>query len=282
MTFEKIQGAYELGRTMTLAAISTRQLGKTFPVGAGFRMFGRNRAAKPALQCVDLDVAIGEIFGLLGPNGAGKTTLLEILATLLLPSEGEARICGHDVVKNADNVRGMVGYCPSATESFYPRLTAFENLEFFALINDLASAEAKARIGALIPLVGLDDSAAAAFQKLSQGMKQRLAIARALLTDPPVLLLDEPSKSLDPLLQKEIWRLLRGVIAEKMGKTILLVTHSLAEVNAICDRMAILKQGRIVCEGPVAEVKASLGGDDLGAAFERALLDATSDERGAP
>jgi ABC-2 type transport system ATP-binding protein len=264
-------------RSMSEPSILVHNLSKTFPAGGVWSTLAsteRNGAGKRALREIDLEVAPGEVFGLLGPNGAGKTTLVEILATLLLPSSGEARVCGRDVVKEADAVRCLVGYSSSAPDSFYPRLSARENLEFFALLNDLTAAEAKQKIAALFDLVGLNDAGTVAFQKLSQGMKQRLALARALLTDPPVLLLDEPSKSLDPLLQREIWRFLRSVLAEKMRKTILLVTHSLAEVEAVCDRIAILNEGRIVCAGSVAAVKNSLGEQDLAAAFERAIAGA--------
>ena len=258
---------------MNDAAISVRNLVKSYPAGNPLRRLLRSggAAGNEVLHGISLEIAAGEVFGLLGPNGAGKTTLVEILATLLLPSGGQARVCGHDVVSEAAKARTLTGYCPSAAESFYPRLDAVENLEFFALLHDFTVSGAAAKITALLNLVGLADARGVQFQKLSQGMKQRLSLARALLTDPPVLLLDEPSKSLDPLLQIEIWRFLRDQLTKKMGKTILLVTHSLAEAESVCDRIAILNEGRIVSLGSVAEVKQSLGGRDLAAAFERAV-----------
>ena len=158
---------------MSRTAITIENLTKVFPVGnslsnlllAPFRSKG-----KEVLRDIRLDIAPGEAFGLLGPNGAGKTTLLEILATLLLPTRGDVRVCGTDAVRQAAQVRKVVGYCPSATESFYPRLTCWENLEFFGLLNDLPVGKAKQKIGATLNLVGMDGARAVPFQRLSQGM----------------------------------------------------------------------------------------------------------------
>jgi ABC-2 type transport system ATP-binding protein len=171
-----------------------------------------------------------------------------------------------------NETRRRVGYCPAVADSFYPRLNAVENLEFFALLHQFSSRQARERIAFLLELGGLTEAHGVAFQKLSQGMKQRLALARALLADPPALLLDEPTKSLDPLRQIETWRFLRDTLSKKLGKTILLVTHSLAEAAAVCDRLAILDSGKIVKVGTPAEVQSALGGGgDLAAAFERAV-----------
>jgi ABC-2 type transport system ATP-binding protein len=255
---------------MNDASISIRGLSKSFPADGLLGSLRSQGSLVPVLRGIDLDVPAGQIFGLLGPNGAGKTTLLEILATLLLPSGGEARICGRDVVAQADDVRGRIGYCPAASESFYPRLSSVENLEFFAVLQDLSAERARERITAVLELMQLNGARAVAFQKLSQGMKQRLGLARALLSDPPVLLLDEPFRSLDPLHQIEMQRLLRR-IAEEMGKTILVVTHSLAEAEAVCHRIGILHRGRLLREGPVQEIKQVLREPDLAAAFAKAL-----------
>jgi ABC-2 type transport system ATP-binding protein len=263
-------------------SISIRNLSKSFPGGNPLRRVFRpvRAAGREVLSNINLEIASGEVFGLLGPNGAGKTTLVEILATLLLPSAGEARICGCDVVRQVAETRKRVGYCPSVADSFYPRLSAVENLDFFALLHHLSTRQASEKVASLLDLVGLSEDRYTAFQKLSQGMKQRLSLARALLADPPVLLLDEPSKSLDPLLQIEIWRFLRDTLSKKMGKTILLVTHSLAEAEAVCDRLAIIHAGKIVSVGTVAEVQQTLGGGDLAAAFERAVEGANRDAAG--
>jgi len=230
-----------------------------------------SKAETEVLKGISLEVREGEVLGLLGPNGAGKTTLLEILSTLLLPSGGRASVYGYDVVSEAAQVRRVVSYCPSASESFYPRLSGMRNLEFFALLHNLTPRDAGEKIRTLVGLVGLDGASSVPFQRYSEGMKQRLALARALLTESPVLLLDEPTRSLDPLSQGEIRKFLRRTVVERMGKTVLLVTHSLAEAEDVCDRLAILARGQVASLGTPAELRASLGGADLTTVFEQAV-----------
>ena len=232
----------------------------------------RRGTAPDALNGINLEVRQGEVLGVLGPNGAGKTTLLEILSTLLLPTSGRALVGGLDVVKEAARVRKLVSYCASGTDTFYPRLSAARNLEFFALLNDLPPRQAEARMKTVMAQVGLEESRDAPFQHYSEGMKQRLALARALLKDPALLLLDEPTRSLDPLRQVEIRKLLRGLLVEHLGKTVLLVTHSLEEAEQVCDRLAILDRGKLVAMGTLEEVKHRLGGLDLADAFEKAVI----------
>jgi ABC-2 type transport system ATP-binding protein len=259
---------------MNGAAITVQNLTKTFPARRGLKTL-LQRPLRPngieVLRDISLEVLPGEALGLLGPNGAGKTTLLEILSTLLLPTSGRAWVCGYEVAGEAAQVRKVVGYCPCASQSFYPRLTGVGNLEFFALLNDFRPREAKEKIETVLELVGMDGASHAPFQWYSEGMKQRLSFARALLTDPPVLLLDEPTKSLDPLLQGEVQRFLRRTLVEKLGKTILLVTHSLAEAEEVCDRLALMHRGRIMSVGTSEEVRRTFGGGDLAAALERAV-----------
>ena len=181
---------------MNSAAISIQNLRKTFAAGGTIETFLRRpprTQGSEVLQGISLEVFPGEILGVIGPNGAGKTTLLEVLATLLLPTSGEAWVCGYQVVKEAAQVRRVVSYCPSPSQSFYPRLTGVGNLEFFALLNDCPPREAKEKIREVLDLVGMDGARQAPFQRYSEGMKQRLSLARALLTDPSVLLLDEPT-----------------------------------------------------------------------------------------
>jgi ABC-2 type transport system ATP-binding protein len=202
-----------------------------------------------ALDGVDLAVRPGEIFGLLGPNGAGKTTLLKILCTLLLPTSGRAVVNGYDVVEAPSTIRQVVGYCLDTERSFYYRLTGRQNLVFFATLNNLGAGERARRIPEVLESVGLQGAADARFMTYSKGMQQKLGLARALLTDPAVLLLDEPTKSLDPGAAAEFHRFLRGTLAEQRGKTILLVTHSLEECRACCDRIAIMDRGQIVFQG---------------------------------
>jgi len=259
---------------MSKVAIAIQKLTKTFSVRKVLRALLKappKVGGAEVLKGISLEVHQGEILGLLGPNGAGKTTLLEILSTLLLPTSGEAVICGYHVVREAGQVRKVVSYCPSASENFYPRLTGVGNLEFFALLNNLTPREARRRIQTVLDLVGLDGSSAVPFQRYSEGMKQRLALARALLTDPEVLLLDEPTRSLDPVLQGEIRKFLRERVVAKLGKTVLLVTHSLLEAEEVCDRLAILHRGQIVRIGTPEEMKRACGSQDLTTAFARAV-----------
>jgi len=255
-------------------AVIVQNLTKTFSLGNVLRAVQKNPPKKGGTQVlrgVSLEIYRGEALALLGPNGAGKTTLLEILSTLLLPTSGKATVCGYDVVSEAKQVRRVVSYCPSASENFYPRLTARQNLEFFALLNDLSPAEAREKIPPLFDLVELQGGSDVAFQRYSEGMKQRLALARALLTDPEVMLLDEPTRSLDPVLQGEIRKFVRERVVGKLGKTVLLVTHSLLEAEQVCDRLAILHRGQIVSMGTPAEIAKQSGGGDLTTAFERVV-----------
>ena len=183
---------------MSNTAVATKNLTKTFSVGNVLRAIQKNPPEKggtEVLRGVSLEVYRGEALGLVGPNGAGKTTLLEILSTLLLPTGGQAAVCGFDVVREARQVRKVVSYCPSAPENFYPRLTGVGNLEFFAILNDLSPQEATEKIQTVFELAELDGSSDIPFQRYSEGMKQRLALARALLTDPELLLLDEPTRT---------------------------------------------------------------------------------------
>lgn len=243
---------------MSEAAIVVRNLRKRFPVRRRWaeivcRPFQHRWAM--ALGGVDLEVRSGEVFGLLGPNGAGKTTLLKILCTLLLPTGGLAVVNGHDVVHAPQRVRQAVGYCLESERSFYYRLTGIQNLEFFATLNNIGSREATTRIAEVLEMVGLDGVAATPFMTYSKGMQQRLGLARALLIDPAVLLLDEPTKSLDPGAAAEFRRFLRSTLAERLRKTILLVTHSLEEARECCDHGAIMHQGRIRFQGTWPEVQ---------------------------
>ena len=242
---------------MTETAIAVHHLTMQFPVRREWREIVRqpfHHRGVTILDGVDLEVKRGEVLGLLGPNGAGKTTLLKILCTLLIPTGGRAAVNGHDVVEAPQQVRQAVGYCLDTERSFYYRLTGLQNLAFFATLNNLGSCEATARIAETLETVGLNGAGDASFMTYSKGMQQKLGLARALLTDPAVLLLDEPTKSLDPGATAEFRHLLRGTLTEKHGKTILLVTHSLDEARECCDRVAIMDQGRIVVYGPWPEV----------------------------
>jgi ABC-2 type transport system ATP-binding protein len=207
-----------------------------------------------ALRGVDLHVKQGEIFGLLGPNGAGKTTLVKILSCLVLPDRGRATIGGEDV-RDENKVKAKFGLVHSDERSFYWRLSGLENLRFFARLYDVPAARIESRIGELLRKVDLVDAAPRRFSDYSSGMKQRLSIARALLHDPPILLMDEPTRSLDPAASLALRAMIRDELKREGGKTILLATHNLREAETLCDRIAILVAGTVRQVGTVAEVR---------------------------
>jgi ABC-2 type transport system ATP-binding protein len=207
-----------------------------------------------ALRGVDLGVRSGEIFGLLGPNGAGKTTLIKILSCLVLPDRGRAVVGGEDTVHES-RVKPQIGLVHSDERSFYWRLSGRENLRFFARLYDVPSASIVSRIDQLLERVDMVEPATRRFSDYSSGMKQRLAIARALLHDPPILLMDEPTKSLDPASSLALRAFIKERLHEHDRKTILLATHNLHEAEALCDRLAILVEGRVRQIGTVAEVR---------------------------
>lgn len=207
-----------------------------------------------ALRGVDLHVAQGEILSLLGPNGAGKTTLLKILSCLVLPDGGRALVGGHDT--NDENaVKRLIGYVHSDERSFYWRLSARENLRFFARLYDVPSRRTEARIDELLETVDLLGAADRPFSGYSSGMKQRVSIARALLHDPPILMMDEPTRSLDPAASKNLRHFILNRLRDQDGKTILLATHDLREAEVVSDRIAILIRGRVREIGSVSEVR---------------------------
>jgi len=224
-----------------------------------FLLPGRRPPPVCALRELDLTIRRGEILGLLGTNGAGKTTLLKILATLILPTVGRVTVDGHDVVREADCVRGMIGLASGDERSFYWRLTGRQNLEFFAAFQGLRPSAARDRIEDLREQIGLE-ALDRRFGGYSTGMKHRLAIARALLCHPQILLLDEPTRSLDPLVAGVLRHLIRGTLVARMGCTILLATHNLAEAEELCDRIAVLHEGRLIACGTVGELRARSGG----------------------
>ncbi len=207
-----------------------------------------------ALRGVNLEVREGEIFGLLGPNGAGKTTLLKILSCLVLPDQGRALIGGEDTV-HEQRVKPQIGLVNSDERSFYWRLSGRENMRFFARLYDVPGKMVESRIQELMEQVHIADAADRPFSDYSSGMKQRVAIARALLHDPPVLLMDEPTRSLDPAAALALRRFILDVLMRRDGRTVLLATHHLTEAEALCDRLAILVKGRVREVGTVAELR---------------------------
>jgi len=206
-----------------------------------------------ALRGVNLLVPVGERIAIFGENGAGKTTLLKLIAGLLLPSGGEVLLNGHDTAHHGPLIRRHVGYILNEERSFYWRLTGRENLEYFAALDEMFGAETRDRIGALVAKVGLNGQADRRVAEYSAGMKQRLAIARGLLTNPDLLLLDEPTRSLDPIGTAKIHELLREAIGA--DQTMIVATNRLEDAATLCRHMAILRHGTIAATGPVDAAK---------------------------
>ena len=218
-------------------AIETVNIGKTFNLIKSYRDLILHPFQKKkliALKDINIRVNKGELFGLLGPNGAGKTTLIKILSGLILPNQGNAYVSGYDLARDGKQARRVVGYVVSEERSFYWRLTGRQNLKFFAILNNLSLSEAKYRIDEVIALTGLDDAADRMFKDYSSGMKQKLAIARGLITHPQILLMDEPTKSLDPLAAMNLRRLIKENIVGENKKTVFLATHNLSEAEELC------------------------------------------------
>jgi len=238
-------------------AIETRNLTKTFSSGRrGLHLF-RRATERTAVDGVTLEVKEGEVFGLLGPNGAGKTTLIKMLCTLITPSCGRAAVCGKDVVDAGRAVREMIGLVASDERSFYWRLTGRQNLRFFAALYQLSGKQADLRIAKTAEAVDLRDALDQRFDSYSTGMRQRLAIARGLLKEPRILFMDEPTKGVDPVNAQALLSFIRERIAGAFGKTILLTTHILSEAEKVCDRVAILNDGKLLACETVAQIRES-------------------------
>lgn len=196
-----------------------------------------------ALDDVSLTIQEGEVHGLLGPNGAGKTTLCKILSTVLTPSSGEARVYGRDVVSEAERVRRLLGLVLGGDRGLYPKLTARENLEFWAAMYGISRRETRSRIDDVLSKVGLHETDYPV-ERFSRGMKQRLHLARGLMPQPRVLLLDEPTTGMDPVAAMAFRDLVHEVKAQ--GMTVLITTHDMAEAEAVCDRVTLIDNGHIL------------------------------------
>ena len=229
-------------------AVSVDRISKTYPVPfLRLKKFLRRKFKPPveALCDVSFQINEGEIFGLIGPNGAGKTTLTKIVATLVQPTLGAVTVKGYDSVREDEQVRRQVGLATAEERSFYWRLTAEQNLLFFARLYGLSEAAANKRIKELLLRLEIVELARRRFGELSTGNKQRLAVARAMLASPPVLLLDEPTRSLDPLAASRMRALIKSLASEDTRVTVLLTSHNLAEVEELCQRVAIISKGSI-------------------------------------
>ncbi len=232
--------------------ISVKNLKRTFSIRDTGEAF-------EALKGISFSIQRGEIFGLLGPNGAGKSTTIKILSTMLLPTSGEVEISGFDIYKDEQKIRERINFIFGGERSLYFRLSAEDNLFYFADLYKISRKKQLELVPELLELVGLGNVGKRRVETFSKGMKQRLQIARALLNDPEIIFLDEPSIGLDPVGALE----LRNIIKElaKKGKTILLTTHYMAEAEELCDRIAIINHGEIVTCGTLPEI-ASLISDE--------------------
>ena len=224
---------------MSEIAISAQDLKKTFHTRQG--LWKIKSKTTEAVRGVSFDVQQGEVFGLLGPNGAGKTTTVKMLTTLLLPTSGTAKVFGLDVLQQTAEVRNHIGFSFSGSRGLYNRLTAIQNLKYFAELYALEPDVTKRRIPELLELVGLEGRGDDKVETYSSGMTQRLHLARALLHDPQMLFLDEPTVGIDPVGSRELRQTIKELSA--LNKTILLTTHYMAEAEELCQRIAIINNG---------------------------------------
>jgi len=205
-----------------------------------------------ALSGLDLTVNKGDLFGFIGSNGAGKTTTLRILATFLAPSAGTAQILGHDVLRDADAVRHVIGYMPDFF-GVYKDMEVTEYLDFFGACYKIPTAQREKTVNDVLELVGLSEKRGSLIGALSRGMQQRLGLARVLIHDPQLLLLDEPASGLDPRARIEMMAILQEL--QRLGKTIIISSHILSELQTLCNRVAIIEKGRLIYSGPVQGVR---------------------------
>ena len=218
--------------------------------------YDESRGPLKAVEGVDFECYPGQIFGLLGANGAGKTTTLRMLATILQPTSGRASVMGHDVAGDPEAVRRNLGF-NSSTTALYPRLTARETLDFFARINGVPGNRVRERVEELVRRFGIAEYADARVERLSQGMKQKVSIARTVAHDPPVLIFDEPTVGLDVLNALEMRKVI-GQFRDE-GKTILFSTHIMSEAEQLCDRIAIIHRGKIHACDTLANLRIATG-----------------------
>ena len=215
--------------------------------------FGRVKSVNTALKGISFNIKEGELFGVIGLNGAGKTTTIKILSTLLTQTSGEAFVLGLDVRKEIYEIRKRIGIVFGGERGLYNRVTAVENLRYFAGLYGVSSTVSKQRIPELIEMVGLKGRENEKVEKYSRGMKQRLHIAKALINDPEMVFLDEPTIGLDPAGSRDIRDMIRDM--KKEGKTILLTTHYMFEADELCQRIAVISKGNIVALDKPSELK---------------------------
>jgi ABC-type multidrug transport system ATPase subunit len=253
-----------------VAAIVLKDLEKYYPPPrSGLRSFLQpfERATRPALKGVNLEVKRGEAVALLGANGAGKSTILRILATLLLPTSGQSFVSGHDTAKEPRAVRRDLGYHAGSDQGFYPRLTGRQNLLFFGQLNHLTRTQAQNRIAELGERFHLADALDQQVRTLSSGTTQRLSLARALLHQPTVLLLDEPTRSLDAIAAAEFRRFLSTEVLRDARTSLLFASHALSEIEQLAHRIAVIDRGQLLAFDSVSALLARTKASNLEQAF---------------
>jgi ABC-2 type transport system ATP-binding protein len=235
-----------------MSVVETNEIRRTYRTTTG--TIRRRSLEVEAVRGVTFSIEEGELFGLLGPNGVGKTTTIKMLITLLIPTSGEARVLGYDVVRDAGQVRSRIGYVFGGDRGLYERLSALDNLRYFAELYGVEARGQRKRIDYVLDLVGLLGREKERVEGFSRGMRQRLHIARGLLHDPPVVFLDEPTIGVDPVGARD----LRATIASltEADKTVLLTTHYMFEADALCDRIAVIANGELVAQGTPSDLKA--------------------------
>ncbi len=262
-------------------AIAVESLEKYFPPAfSGWRalLLPLARPTQCALAGVSFAVERGEAVALVGPNGAGKSTLLRVLATLIYPTRGRASLAGFDVQHEGARARQQLGYHTGGDEGFYGRLTARENLTFFAAMNNLTGAVARQRIAQITKWMGIGAELDRQVRTLSTGIMHRLGLTRALLHGPEILLLDEPTRSLDPLAAADFRRLLKQEIVQQRGTTLLFASHTLSEVAEIADRVVLLGNGKVIAFDSPGGLCATAGAATLDRAIASLSRHAPSSE----
>ncbi|HHF09847.1 MAG TPA: ABC transporter ATP-binding protein [Methanomicrobia archaeon] len=227
------------------------------------RFLTREKEEILALDHISLRVKKGELFGLLGPNGAGKTTLVKCLATLLIPDEGTAVIDGHDIIEDPISVRKILGITTGGERTLYWKLSARDNLKYFASLYGLSSKEAEERIDYLLDIMDLKEKQHQRLEKYSTGMRQKVSIARAILHDPKIILLDEPTLGLDPSFSMFLRSFIKNELNRKEGKTILLTTHYMEEADQLCDRIAFVNKGKLIVVDTSKNLKRSVSKNEV-------------------
>jgi len=228
----------------------------------------RKRGEIRAVDGVSFSCQPGQIYGLLGANGAGKTTTLRLLATILQPTNGTARVAGFDINQHPEEVRARVGFLSTAT-ALYGRLTARETVEYFGRLNGLDAGPLKRRVQELFALLDIGAFAERRCDQLSTGLKQKVSIARTLVHDPPVMIFDEPTVGLDVMTARTIVRFIRD--CRDQGKTAIFSTHVMSEAEKLCDTIGIIHDGKLLAEGTLAELRRRVGVDELDEIFVRTV-----------